>query len=69
VCLCPQVLDTAGQEEYTALRDQWIRDGEGFVLVYSIISRSTFERIGRVRDPGNPARGGGARAWADARGA
>ncbi|PGH18008.1 hypothetical protein AJ80_04629 [Polytolypa hystricis UAMH7299] len=40
-----EVLDTAGQEEYIALRDQWIRDGEGFVLVYSITSRSSFARI------------------------
>jgi GTPase KRas len=40
-----EILDTAGQEEYTALRDQWIRDGEGFVLVYSISSRSSFTRI------------------------
>jgi GTPase KRas protein len=38
-------LDTAEQEEYTALRDQWIRDGEGFVLVYSITSRSSFIRV------------------------
>ncbi|KAI9320650.1 small GTPase superfamily [Dichotomocladium elegans] len=45
-----EVLDTAGQEEYTALRDQWIRDGEGFLLVYSITSRSTFERVERFRD-------------------
>jgi len=45
-----EVLDTAGQEEYTALRDQWIRDGEGFLLVYSIASRSTFERVERFRD-------------------
>lgn len=42
-----EVLDTAGQEEYTALRDQWIRDGEGFVLVYSISSRQSFARIER----------------------
>lgn len=42
-----EVLDTAGQEEYTALRDQWIRDGEGFILVYSISSRSSFTRIQR----------------------
>ncbi len=40
-----EVLDTAGQEEYTALRDQWIREGEGFVLAYSITSRKTFNRI------------------------
>ncbi|RVX69681.1 Protein ras-2 [Exophiala mesophila] len=42
-----EVLDTAGQEEYTALRDQWIRDGEGFILVYSITSRNSFNRIRR----------------------
>ena len=42
-----EVLDTAGQEEYTALRDQWIRDGEGFILVYSISSRASFTRIQR----------------------
>lgn len=40
-----EVLDTAGQEEYTSLRDQWIRDGEGFVLVYSITSRTSFSHI------------------------
>lgn len=40
-----EVLDTAGQEEYTALRDQWIRDGEGFVLVYSVTSRASFTRV------------------------
>ena len=45
-----EVLDTAGQEEYTALRDQWIRDGEGFVLVYSITSRSSFSRIQRFHN-------------------
>jgi len=45
-----EVLDTAGQEEYTALRDQWIRDGEGFLLVYSICSRSSFERVRRFQE-------------------
>ncbi|KAH9884703.1 ras family-domain-containing protein [Xylariomycetidae sp. FL2044] len=39
------ILDTAGQEEYSALRDQWIRAGEGFLLVYSITSRSSFTTI------------------------
>ncbi|CEG73392.1 Putative Small G-protein Ras2 [Rhizopus microsporus] len=44
-----EVLDTAGQEEYTALRDQWIRDGEGFLIVYSITSRSTFETANKFK--------------------
>jgi GTPase KRas protein len=37
-------------EEYTALRDQWIRDGEGFLIVYSITSRSTYDRVNKFRD-------------------
>ncbi|BGP45671.1 RAS2 protein [Rhodotorula kratochvilovae] len=44
-----EILDTAGQEEYTALRDQWIREGEGFLIVYSTTSRASFDRIERFR--------------------
>ncbi|TFK20156.1 ras protein [Coprinopsis marcescibilis] len=40
-----EVIDTAGQEEYASLRDQWVREGQGFILVYSIASRSTFDRL------------------------
>jgi GTPase KRas protein len=40
-----RVFNTAGQEEYIALRDQWIRDGKGFILVYSISSQASFARI------------------------
>jgi GTPase KRas len=43
-----EILDTAGQEEYTGLREQWIHNGEGFVLVYSVTSRSSFTRIQRL---------------------
>lgn len=39
------VLDTAGQEEYSAMREQYMRTGEGFLLVYSITSRTSFEEI------------------------
>ncbi|KAI9639785.1 ras small monomeric GTPase [Dioszegia hungarica] len=39
------VLDTAGQEEYGAMREQYMRTGEGFLLVYSITSRSSFEEV------------------------
>jgi GTPase KRas len=42
-----ELLDTAGQEEFTALRDQWVRDGEGFVIIYSVGSRSSFARTRR----------------------
>ena len=39
------VLDTAGQEEYSAMREQYMRSGEGFVLVYAINARPSFEEI------------------------
>jgi GTPase KRas protein len=39
------VLDTAGQEEYSAMREQYMRTGEGFLLVYSITNRQSFEEI------------------------
>lgn len=39
------VLDTAGQEEYSAMREQYMRTGEGFLLVYSITDRQSFEEI------------------------
>jgi GTPase SAR1 family protein len=34
------ILDTAGQEEYSAMREQYMRTGEGFLLVYSIIDKN-----------------------------
>lgn len=39
------VLDTAGQEEYSAMREQYMRTGEGFLLVYAINSKQSFEEI------------------------
>jgi len=40
-----EVIDTAGQEEYATLRDQWVREGQAFVLTYSVASRATFDRL------------------------
>ena len=39
------ILDTAGQEEYSAMRDRYLRVGEGFLFTYSITSRTSFEEI------------------------
>jgi len=39
------ILDTAGQEEFECMRDQWITDGDGFALVYSIVSRPSLEQV------------------------
>jgi GTPase KRas protein len=32
------ILDTAGQEEFSSMQDQWMRDGQGFLLVYNIVA-------------------------------
>lgn len=37
------ILDTAGQEEYSALRDAYIRTGDGFLIVYSVTDRHSFQ--------------------------
>jgi len=50
------ILDTAGQEEYSAMRDQYMRTGEGFILVYSITSRNSFEEISSFREQINRAK-------------
>lgn len=39
------ILDTAGQEEFSSMQDQWMRDGKGFLLVYNITSRPTFDEV------------------------
>ncbi|EDO15235.1 hypothetical protein Kpol_1029p8 [Vanderwaltozyma polyspora DSM 70294] len=39
------ILDTAGQEEYSAMREQYMRTGEGFLLVYSVTSRNSYEEL------------------------
>lgn len=50
ICCEIEVLDTAGQEEYTALRDHWIRDGDAFILVYATTCRRSFTRIRRFHN-------------------
>jgi len=39
------VLDTAGQEEFMSLQSQWISEGEGFIVVFSLINKTTFQAI------------------------
>ena len=44
------ILDTAGQEELSAMRDQYMRTGHGFILVYSIDNLHSFQEISTFRD-------------------
>jgi len=37
------ILDTAGQDEYTALRSTWFTGSDGFLLVYNMCSRTSYE--------------------------
>lgn len=44
------ILDTAGQEDYAAIRDNYFRSGEGFLCVFSITERESFESTQEFRD-------------------
>jgi len=55
-----EILDTAGTEQFTAMRDLYMKTGKGFVFVYSVTAYSTFndlpemyEQICRVKDSDN----------------
>jgi len=41
------VLDTAGQEEFSAMREQYMRTGDGFLIVYSVTDKASFEHVDR----------------------
>ncbi|CDH56749.1 ras-related protein ral-a-like isoform 1 [Lichtheimia corymbifera JMRC:FSU:9682] len=44
------ILDTAGQEEYAAIRDNYYRSGEGFLCVFSVCEHESFEHTQEFRD-------------------
>jgi len=43
------IMDTAGQEEYSALRDSYMKTGQGFLLVYSVTTSTSFDVAGKMR--------------------
>eukprot|EP01101_Sappina_pedata_P011353 TRINITY_DN7633_c0_g1_i1.p2 TRINITY_DN7633_c0_g1~~TRINITY_DN7633_c0_g1_i1.p2 ORF type:complete len:201 (+),score=84.47 TRINITY_DN7633_c0_g1_i1:62-664(+) len=47
---CLDILDTAGQEEYAAMRDNYYRSGEGFLGVFTITSSESFDHIKDFHD-------------------
>lgn len=44
------ILDTAGQEEFSSARDEWVRNGQAFCLVYSITSARSFKDVHSYRE-------------------
>jgi small GTP-binding protein len=39
------ITDTAGQEEYSQIRDELLEDGHGFIIVYSITDPASFDEV------------------------
>jgi len=44
-----EILDTAGQEEYEVMQENWIAQGKGFLLVYSIDNEGAFQEIKKIK--------------------
>ena len=40
-----EILDTAGEDDYQNMMDMWINFGEGFLLVFEINNKESFEEI------------------------
>nr|CAI5862189.1 unnamed protein product [Callosobruchus analis] len=43
------ILDTAGQEDYAAIRDNYFRSGEGFLCIFSITEDESFQATQEFR--------------------
>jgi len=44
-----EILDTAGTDQFAAMRDVYMRTGDGFILAYSICSLDTLNDLGALR--------------------
>lgn len=44
------VLDTAGQEEFSTMREQYMRTGDGFLIVYSVTDRASYDHVPEFHD-------------------
>ena len=50
---CPcvlEILDTAGTEQFASMRDLYIKNGQGFVVCYSLTNHQTFQDIKTMKE-------------------
>lgn len=45
-----EILDTAGMGQFTAMRDSYMKNGQGFALVYSMTAQPTFNDSQDLRE-------------------
>ncbi|XP_033122577.1 ras-related protein Rap-2a-like [Anneissia japonica] len=45
-----EILDTAGTEQFASMRDLYIRNGQGFLIVFSITSKQSFGDVVNIRE-------------------
>lgn len=43
------IVDTAGQQEYYALRDQHLQSGQAFLLVFAVNDKDSFKEVQKLR--------------------
>jgi Ras-related protein Rap-1A len=48
-CHMVEILDTAGTEQFTAMRDLYIKNAEGIILVFSLLSLSSLQDLDAIK--------------------
>ena len=43
-----EILDTAGQESFSAIRDNYYRHAHGFLLIYDVTSKTSFDECEQI---------------------
>ena len=53
-----EILDTAGTEQFASMRDLYIKNGHGFIVMYSLTNHQTFQDITTMRNVISRVKGG-----------